>query len=557
MIFNPFKKIALNKSEWHFIWWLSGVVIIITSVPYLLGYFFTPEGSFYNGLHALSPGDIPVYYSYLRQIKLGNFLLYDFFTSEPQTMGTLNVWWLLVGLLAKWFNLSLPIIFQLSRILMIPVLVITAYIFFSYFFISQQVRRLAIIFLSFSAGIGASLAPFLQTSNPTRDALAWPIDLWITEATTFTALYHSSHMIASLTLMLIILLLIYLGLNQLKFIFAIVCGLVSLIYFNFHPYYLPVIYGVLLLYLFFLTLKQRKIIWQQVTWSLIVIVISIPSAWYHIWLIASDPVIFLRAMQNVTPLSPWFYVLVGYGWLWVGLLFSLLIRIKKRKITQPYLFMISWLLVNLTLLILPLPFSSRYTQGLQVILVYFTIDALVYVYHYGQVNFNGWWQKYIHKNFVLLGILFILFFAMSTIFHLVRDSYYFTAQPNNTAKIFYLPNDLERAFYWLDQQPDEQIVLAADIPAKFIPGYAGQIAYVAHNHETIFYYPKALFTRWFYADNDFKNDEKKHAWLQREKIDYIIYSPYEKELGDFQPQEKDYLQPVFSSGETTVYQVLP
>lgn len=550
-------KIVISKQEWRFIWLLSAVVIIITTLPYLVGFLFTPDGTTYNGLHALSPGDIPVYYSYLRQIKSGNFLLYNFFTSELQTQGTLNVWWLMVGLFGKWFNLSWPIIFQLSRILMIPVLVMVAYIFFSYFFIEQRVRRLAMIFLLFSAGIGASVAPFLQAINPTRGALAWPIDLWITEATTFTALYHSSHMIASLVLMLIILLLIFLGLNQNKISYAVTAGLVGLFYFNFHPYYLPVVYGVAILYFFYLTWQQRKIHWQQLAWVGLFIVLSLPSAVYHGWLILADPVIYQRAMQNVTPLSPWPYVVMGYGWLVIGGLISLFIKIKTKQWTKQYVFMLLWLLVNLSLIILPFPFSSRYTQGLHIILVYLTVDALVYLYNYVRLNFSNIYKKIIVGNTLFFSIIFVLFFCLSNIFQLVRDVYYFTSKPNQTGEIFYLENDLLESYGWLEQQPKNQVVLAADIPAKFTPSMAGQLAYVAHAHETIFYYAKALSMRWFYADNNREKDNKKHAWLQREEIDFVLYSSYEKELGDFKPQEKDYLLPVFSSGQTTIYQVLP
>lgn len=557
MMINKKFNISISVKEWRFVWWLSAAVIMITTLPYLVGYLFTPADTIYNGLHALSPGDVPVYYSYLRQIKAGEFFLYNFFTSEIQTHGTINLWWLLVGLFGKWFNLSGLIIFQVSRILMIPVLVAIAYIFFSYFFVSKRVRRWTLIFLLFSSGIGAYSAPFLQILNPFRETLHWPIDLWITEATTFTALYHSSHMIVSLVMMLVILLLIFLGLSQIKIKFAFFAGLAGLFYFNFHPYYLPVVYGVALFYFFYLTWQQQKINWQQFIWLGLFIILSLPSAIYHGWLIWSDPIIYQRALQNVTPLSPWLYVFLGYGWLWLGGLVSVFIRIKNKNLENNYVFMLLWLLVILFLIILPLPFTSRYTQGLQVILVYLTIDALVYLYHYLKANFYNFYKKIIINNTILFSILFVLLFAMSNIFQLVRDVYYFTTKPNQTAQIFYLEQGLKNSFTWLEQNVSQQVILAADIPAKFVPSYAGQVAYVAHAHETIFYYAKALSTQWFYADNNREKDDKKYAWLRREGIDYVLYSPYEKDLGSFQPQEKDYLRPVFSKGQTTIYEVLP
>src|SRR3989339_80793 len=128
---------TISKDEWRFVFWLAIILVILTGIPYLFAYLMTKDGMVYNGIHALSPGDVAVYYSYINQIKDGHYFFKDLFTSEPQSLATFNVWWFLVGWLARFFNLSVVFAFQLSRLLMIPVLVITAYLFISYFFIEK------------------------------------------------------------------------------------------------------------------------------------------------------------------------------------------------------------------------------------------------------------------------------------------------------------------------------------------------------------------------------------------------------------------------------------
>ena len=96
---------TISVREWQFVGLMAALMIIITGLPYLVGYLAAPAGLVYNGLHALSPGDVPIYYSYINQVKNGELLVKDLFTSEPQTVGTFNIWWLMVGLGARFFNL--------------------------------------------------------------------------------------------------------------------------------------------------------------------------------------------------------------------------------------------------------------------------------------------------------------------------------------------------------------------------------------------------------------------------------------------------------------------
>src|SRR3989344_3666307 len=513
---------SITKKEWRFVAMMAIIMIVITSLPYLVAYLMTPADNVYDGVHALSPGDIPVYYSYINQVKEGNFLVKDLFTAETQDPGTFNVWWFSVGILAKIFNLSVISAFQLSRLLMIPVFLFIAYLFISFFVRESVKRKVAFIFLLFSGGLGFYFAAGIDQLNiPDSVYYSWPIDLWLTEALTFNALYQSSHFIASLIFTFLIFLFILLSFENKILAYAVIGGFLALIYFNFHPYYVPVIFGVAGLYLFILMLQERKILWEQTGYLLLVFLISLPSVIYHFWLVQNSPAIGQRALQNITEISPLIFVLIGYGFLWLGLGLGLFFLLINKNLNNRLMFLLVWLTVNLLLIYSSLPFHSRYTQGI---------------------------------HFILGAVLFLFLFGTSVFYTLARDFYYFIQKPAEVATSLYLPDDVLAGISWLEKQPRPKLILASALVSMFIPGFSGQTVYVAHAHETLFFYSKIIYLAYFFSDD--QNDDIKYQFLKQQNIDYVFYSDYEKKLGSFNPAEKNYLRLVFDSPQAQVYQVV-
>ncbi|MFA6410028.1 MAG: hypothetical protein WCW26_00420 [Candidatus Buchananbacteria bacterium] len=546
---------SITKAEWKFLILLILVLIVITTLPYFIGYSFAPSNKTYNGLHALIAGDIPVYYSYIDQVKTGQIFLKDLFTSENQDLGTLNVWWLLVGWLAWIFNLTPLLAFHFSRILMIPIFVFVAYLFLAYFFKSVLERRVALIFTVFSSGLGAYFANFFdQLGWENIIPYRWPIDLWLGEGIIFNTLCQTSHFIASITLTLLIFLLLLLAFEKNNFIYAVISGFLALFYFNFHPYYFPVIFLVPGIYLLLLFIKEKKIIWPNVWILAVTFFISLPSVFYHFWLIKSSLVVGQRAAQNVTLISPPLFVLIGFGFLWPGFVLGLYFLIKKNKFDAKLKFLLIWLIVNLVLAYSPFPFQSRYAQGIQVVLVIFTVSGIFYGLEYLKSKIKPKTFDFWFNNSALFFILFVIFLAPSNLYNLTRDLYYFTYKPGQIGQILYLPKGFDPAFVWFRSQPGQKIILASDIPARFIPGFSGQTVYVGHLHETLFAYSKVMYLTWFLKDNS--QDELKYKFLLKNKIDYLFYSDYEKRLGDFNPTQKDYLKSVYKNADVEIFEVI-
>jgi hypothetical protein len=354
--------------------------------------------------------------------------------------------------------------------------------------------------------------------------------------------------------MMAIFLLMILAFEKSRFSYAIISGVLALVYFNFHPYYLPVIYGVLGLYLFWLIILARKILWVKVGYWLILVIVSLPSAFYHFWLIKNNPVIAQRALQNITLVSPFLFVLIGYGFLWLGLILALYFISQNKKWNNGLVFLLLWLLFSSFLIFSPLPFQSRYTQGLHLVLVIFTTLGLFEFYDYLKQKLSAKTFDFWVNNPALIFLLFLILFLPSNLYSVTRDLYLFLKQPLNVQDKIYLPQDVLAALTWFKDQGSGKVILAAEIPAKFLPGFSGQTAFLAHGHETLFFESKVEYFLWFIHDN--KNDEAKKAFLKKQNIDYFFYSEYEKKMGQFDPATKDYLKLVFSLPQAEIYQVI-
>ncbi len=545
---------TISQGEKKFLVVVILVMVFITTIPYLYGYFSAGKDQVYTGLHSLAPGDIPVYYSYINQVKAGSTTVKDLFTAEPQEMGMFNIWWWWIGKSAALFDLSAPFAFHLSRVLVLPFFIVIAYLFVSLFFTEASKRKLALLFILFSAGLGFYFAPFFSFMPTNTEKYLWPIDLWLTEGITFNALYHSSDFIASLMFSLAILGLMILALENNNWRYSLIAGVLSLFYFNFHPFYAPVIYASIFVYLCYLQLRARQIDWQKNLAFIVWLIVSLPMVFYHWWLIVNEPVISVRALQNITTISPAIFILIGYGFLWLGGLIGMVRLISKKgwKLGR-FIVPLAWLAINWLLIYSPLPFSSRYIQGTHIILSIFTVYACYELMNYlYQRNFH--WYQLAKTNRVLLGLLFVLFFSMSVIFSLARDIYYFTYKPGITSISMFIPSEIEEALQWLNEQDRKGAVMAEpDIMAKFISAFSQQVVFAAHGIETIDYQNKLKQLKWFWSGRS--SGEARLKFLKHVGIKYIFFSPYERMLGDYNPVESKYLQPVFNNSLVTIYKV--
>lgn len=556
-------KLNITKKEWYFILGAALIMIIITTLPYLYAYFSASPDKVYNGLHMLTPGDIHVYFSYLEQVNQGNYLFKNLFTGEFQTITTFNIFWLTTGLLGKIFNLGHILTFQLARILLIPIGITSVYLLISYFFNSKLTRKITLVFLLFSSGVGALASVFLPSYISSESLLYWPMDLWVPEYNLFLTLYHSPHLIASLTLIILIFLFFLLALDENKTRYSILAGLGGLLLIQFHPFHLPTIWIVPAAYVLIKSLQKKKIDWPAIKHLLILGILTLPSVLYYVWLMKIDWMIALKAFQNACYIPAFLTVIISYGGLIfvpITALILYLIHLKNKKhklqntnhtpINNKFLFLIIWATTQFGLIFMPFRFQRRLTEGLQIPLVFLTIISLLWLKKILQPKISKIGLDKLIFNKYFLTIIFLLGFTLSNWFIIGENVKLF----NNNYDLFYFDKQQLTSYQWIKNTINENEVILSSIPnGNFIPGVAGRQVYIGHvNVETLYFDTKLAKMEWFFKNN--KNDTKKIEFLKKNNIQYVYYSKFEKKLGNFRPSEKNYLKPIFSNDFTTIYQ---
>lgn len=542
---------SISKKEWRFVILLTIALILITNLPYVYAALNAPSGYFWDGIHAITPGDSPVYFSYLTQVKAGNWLLQDNFTSEHQSGGLLNLFWLGLGLISRALNFSPILTFHLARVFLIPLFMFVLYLLVSYFWAKEVWRKIAMIFLCFSSGIGAYFVGWFDKLFPANGNFVykWLMDIWIPDSNIFLSLYQSPHFIFSLTLMISFFLLMLLSLNYGNLKYSFYAGLIGFFWFNFHPFYWPYVFFILFIYLAYLILKNKK--YKLILNYFLPLVLSLPFIIYHYYKMQTDFVIGGRAAQNVTMTPDFLFMGLGFGFLLLGAVLGIAILIYKNNLikNEKYFFIVSWLVGGFILVYSPIFFQARFLQGLQIPMVFLTLVFLQWLSPILEQRYRKIYN-FLKGNYIILGFIFLVLFGFSIFFNLIRDVYYFEQR----LPYFYLPNEYFQAFDWLkNNNTIRGPVLASEFNGNLIPAFVNQQIFLAHSIETLHYYQKKQELADFF--NDQYSETEALNFLKRYNLNYVFFSATDRQSSRYKPEEKKYLERVFDSGQIEIYQL--
>lgn len=549
MMFKQILK-SITRKEWVFVGLISGLLMVITTFPIIWAYYHVPAQTQYNGMNLVGEADYSVYFSYINQVKAGRFLLLDYFTGEPQSGGIFNIFWLGVGIMASIFSLTPWVAFHLSRLIMIPIFCLIFYIFSAYIFPAPKLRQWSLAFAGFSSGLGAYLA--LIINGNWERAFNWlgaalPIDLWVTESNIFFSIYENPHFVLSLALMTLFFLMLLLAWENNNYKYSLVAGLTGLVWFNFHPYYAPYVLAIGFIFATYLVARYKK--WDAFTHLLISCLIAFISVAYHFIIIEGDYIIGTRSSQNVTITPALIYVAAGYGLL---LLFSLpsvyFLAKKHRAIPDKFVFLLICLVVGLNLLYAPVSINRRFTEGLQIPMIFLTVYVLTILAYYVKLNWARL-GKILTNKFVLI-FLFIIFFCSTTLFILARDLYFISRQHSN----FYFSDQYLEAVDFLKGENQTKVVLTHTYNGHFLPSLINMPVFSGHGHETLDFIAKQQMLEDFYANKYEQAQAEK--FLNDNNIGYILYTGWEKSDTKINLNEQPYLEQIFSNSQTAIYKII-
>jgi len=563
------KPTQLSAHEKKHILIASCAMIFINLGVFLFGYFNAAEGTFYNGLRALTHGDYTVYYSYINQIIDGNILLANNFSIEPQQHRILNIFWLATGIFARIFHLNEMWALLLIKIPLIFFAVYTLMHFTRLFFDKTNERLSALWFTLTASGVGTFAIPFLLDLRSTVRVgnMVWPTDYWVPEAITFLTLYHVPHSMLSYSLILWILIFTvkiyhadehdshkFLGIHLPRRIWlSISTGFIGLALFNFHPYHaisLNAIIGIYVLYRFlnnksqWFSYLQNYFIWLS---------ISSISVLYHYFLILFDNAIGARASQNITVSPPLVFILIGFGFLVLGAVYFLFHYIQKQP--RQWLnnrfnnldFLTIYLLTNASLIYFPISFQRRFLSTLHVPLALTTVIAAIIFINKRQ-KITSW----LKDHTPLLALLFIMIFGLSNMTNVIRDVYLYHHQTNH----FYLPNSVREITNWLKENNTENKNILTYHEAGtekilnlsyWITAFTNQRTFKSHGHETIYFEEKKNLV------NDLVTKNDRQLWEEFYN-DYQIKFVILKNSSDRFYHNAANLNAVFETPEYTIYE---
>ncbi|MFA5358583.1 MAG: hypothetical protein WC310_02035 [Patescibacteria group bacterium] len=514
-------------------------VIWLTLLPVIFGYwraggqyhFFTPD--------FINKSDDAVYFSLIEQGRQGKILFKNLYTPEAQKAVLFSPLWLIGGWIGTATGWSNAFVFIFLRSVAAVVFLLCLYFFISYFFTTTKKRLIVFLLTIFASGFGG----IISSSRPVFSAqdvfLLLPTDVWISESNTFLTLLHSALFIFSQTLILAIFYFFTKKFNEKRFLLV---GFLVAVLAIIHPYDIVTICAVLGVYLVFCTWRQKRIDWHGIATYLWIVFISVWAAVYYYYITKTQIAIGGWADQNLTVSPPFLSYLWGYGLVFILALIGVWVVIKQKK--EKFYFIIIWAITSLVLVYLPLNVQRRFSNGWHVALV---ILASVGIFYLAPI-----FRKYATwiNSTVFVSFLIICFFV--TNFVIIKQEIDILIDPDFP---YLIPNTYYDGFSWIKNNVKPNDVVAADVQiGNLIPAFSGRTVYAGHGHQTIDFYQRRYFLKsWFFKTND--QDAEKKNWLNKNSIDYIWYSDFEKWNGYFEPGQKDYLEEVYSNQDVKIYQV--
>ena len=493
---------------------LVGLLVCLSSLPPLDGWWMARRsGLTYSGIPLLNAPDLPFYLHYIRQVTAGQWI-FEYPLLSGVGTPVVNLFWLAVGWLGRLAGTPPLETFHLARVLLLVPLAGSARFAAGRFLGPEQECRVGVGLLLFGSGFGGLVA--LVKGAGAR----LPSDVEIAEFTAFGSAITSPHLVASWMCFLVTVPLALTALVRRSRRKAAIASAISAVWFQFHPFYAPLIWVVVgAAALWIGRGNWRAIPWQP---ACLVVLGGVPAVLYHAPLVLAANREWMLD-SNVLPAEPISLLLVGLG----GALilaprgFSILRARERagRPAALPAELLVLWAVIQLGASFLPLGFERRMLQGALVPVVLLAVPAIASLWQ--QLGGRGEWGRTIRWPLVLLtygsGLLYFLGASLRGV-HDVRPS------------VRYFSSDLARLLVWYEQRvPGAHVLLAPPSLATVFAGWGGATVYVGeHWTHSRTERQRSQEVDALYRDRD---PGRIGRFLKSKGIDVIYVGPAERALG--------------------------
>ncbi|MFC1727426.1 hypothetical protein ACFL0Y_02785 [Patescibacteria group bacterium] len=539
----------MKYKNWLIIFIISIFTIALALVPLWYAYSQIPEG---HQMAGIGRDDEYGLFAWAKQAQQGHWLFLNPYSLESVKRQLFNPLFLILGKLSLVLNNDLVLTFNLARVGLGLVFLLTSYWFFGNFFRKKRARLAAFLILCFSSGLGwwlffvpSAKAPFLFSAVSSTEALSFP------------SLLFYPHFTAALTMMMVCFVFYLRLVKSGKWSDWLVSCLAGSLLIATHPHESLALVLVPVVYLF---LSQGASLKQWLRTFFYWVGLG-PMVAYFGLLSQLDPVYKQFTQTPLAPLS-WLDFIGAYGLLlplagWGA--FKALTTKKSLKSRTDNYFALAWVVTVMLLLLVPFGFQRKMVMGFHLPLVILVV-----------LGIKVWWMK-IKSKFVAWSIL------IGLVLVLAPQNLYFVksrvAEISAEKEVYQLSDSFLKAQQWLEDNVEpESVILANPAIGLVTPAMAGRKVFLGHWGNTNFSEEKAekLFT-FLSSETDevgrlnfFKEYSLDYYWHDQEGVAYNRWVfNVERQKGiriqelekDFDPSQKDYLELVFENSAAKIYKV--
>ena len=353
----------------------GGLVTLITTIPYIFGFFMQNEQFVFSGfLFGVEDGN-----SYIAKMLIGSsgdWLFRSPYSAVNQNGLIAFFPYLLLGKIAGGSGLheQLISIFHLFRIAGVFFLVYVYIRFFVLFCDNKNTIQLGLLLVLFGAGWDWLILIFGMDRIP--------ISFYSPETFGFLSVFGLPHLCFSRGFML-------LGIMQLfKFDFTnkakpfMGTGLFFLMAAIFQPLNLVIAYTVFgIWWLFSLEKKKFSFQFNLVLKQSLAVLISFPAFIYYFWIVNSDPFMKQWTAQNILPSPPFIDYLFAFSPLLIAILLELFLFKKQKEalFEENKKILLLWVVIAFILVYLPINVQRRLMDGVwlaNIVIILPTLEKL-------------------------------------------------------------------------------------------------------------------------------------------------------------------------------------
>jgi len=522
--------------------------MLFTSLPYVLGFAAQGDAWRFSGF-VFGVEDGNSYLGKMLRGSAGEWLFRTPYSADPQSGALIFVPYILLGKLAAPpdSHAQLVSLFHLFRFGAGILAILATYDFLAVFCTAIWARRAGVILSVFGGGLG-----WLMMLAGKKDWLgSLPLEFYSPESFGFLGVFGVPHLALARALLLWTLvwyLRISFSKERVSGKSITVLGLLWLFTSLVQPLTGMVIGFVLGVYLIALAGWQvwRKAKGESVDWpkwggmfriACVAAIIPAPYLLYNLLSFRID--VYLRnwTLQNKV-LSPHpVHYLLAYGII-LPLVFIGAKRLLEKDAWRGWM-VVAWVASLPILAYAPFTLQRRLPEGIWVAMIALVMVAIEQL----RINKRA-------RLILVSGVLVIL--CLSTLIIWI-GSLQAALTPGSP---LFVPRDQTRIFEYLELNArKDQVVLAGYETGNVLPAWTPQYVAIGHGPESVHF--AEISRRVADIFDGHSTEENRLSFLEDLSVDFVVWGPAERELGNWNPEQARYLKKVFEQGEYALFEVIP